>query len=382
MPDLKDTILAKVLAHMEGDLVEGQHFEHNQTKGKIEFFTGSEIVSRSWGDGNFKKVRSLDLSAALIEEASENDDEDQEAITELRMRVGRLPHVPENWVGFMTNPDSPDHWLHKYFIESQQPTRHVYYSVTTDNPFLPKAYVEQLKRDLDSQMAQRMIYGKWVRINEEVVYYAYDPEKNFVKEKYSIKPDLPIHINFDFNIGAGKPMSACLHQVEQPKDTPQFHFFQEHVVEGARTENILDEIAGSGIFDINTLFCVHMDATGKNRDTRSIRSDYDIIEKYLANYRGKHGPVRFKMEVPAKNPPIRTRHNLVNGAMMNAAGEINLFVYGPCKKLNEGCLKTKLLKGADYSEDDSKDYQHVTTAAGYGVCWHKIYKRTQETIEL
>jgi len=36
--------------------------------------------------------------------------------------------------------------------------------------------------------------------------------------------------------------------------------------------------------------------------------------------------------------------------------------------LAEGFSLTKLKDGAQYIEDDSKRYQHITTAAGYGIC--------------
>lgn len=115
MPDLKETILARVLEHMEGDLIEGIHYIHNETKAKIVFANGSEIISRSWADKKYKKFRSIELSAAVVEELTENNQEDMQAYIELKMRVGRLSHVPEKWIISCTNPDSPAHWAYKYF---------------------------------------------------------------------------------------------------------------------------------------------------------------------------------------------------------------------------------------------------------------------------
>lgn len=366
MPDLKDTILAKVLEHMEGDLVEGEDYEHNETKGKIIFSNGSEIVSRSWADKKFKRFRSLELSAAIVEELTENDDNYKPFYSELRARVGRLPHIKRNWVMCATNPDDPAHWAHKYFIESNIPTRHVYYSVTTDNKFLPEWYVKQLLTDLDPKLAERMVYGKWVSIAGDVIYYAYDKQKNFKDELYQVRLDLPIRVCFDFNIGEGKPMSATAMQYEKEKDA--FHFFDEFIVEGANTEELVDEMCDRDLFEHKTHFVIHGDATGKNADTRSKRSDYDIIKKKLANYRRKDGSaISFETSVPLANPPVRKRHNVVNAYMRNALGFHRLFVYAKCKTLDEGWRLTKLKSGGQYIEDDSKRYQHVTTAAGYGI---------------
>lgn len=381
MPDLKDTILQKVLEHLEEDFVEGEDYEHNETKGKVLFYNGSEIISRSWSDKKFKRFRSVELSAGIVEELTENDDEYKDFYTEMKMRVGRLPHIKENWIGCATNPDDPAHWAHKYFIESDALTRHVYYSVTTDNKFLPKWYVDQLKKDLDPKMAQRMIYGKWISIGQEVVYYAYDRQVNFRDAPYKIDPKHPIAINFDFNIGEGKPMSACFHQ----HIDGVFHFGEDYVVDGARTTDILEEMAGRGLFEYDTLYLIHGDATGRSRDTRSVRSDYDIIQKFLANYRQKSGKaLRVDMRVPLANPPVRTRHNTVNAQMKNSLGEVRLYVYQGAKTLDEGFRLTKLKPGGKYIEDDSKRYQHVSTAAGYGIVSTLLYtnRKPQGTVEL
>ena len=85
------------------------------------------------------------------------------------MRVGRLPHIKTNLSLSATNPDSPSHWVYKYFITSDNPMRHVYYSITEDNPFLPDWYIEQLKSTLDPKMAARMLRGEWIAFAADVV---------------------------------------------------------------------------------------------------------------------------------------------------------------------------------------------------------------------
>ena len=75
------------------------------------------------------------------------------------------------------------------------------------------------------------------------------------------------------------------------------------------------------------------------------------------------------MEVPRSNPPIRERHNIVNAYCCNSLKQIRLFVYAKCKTLHEGFNLTALKKGAEYIEDDSKEYQHITTAAGYRITY-------------
>lgn len=366
MPDLKETIYRKILEMMDGSLVEGVHYSTNETIASIKFRNGSEIISRSWADKSYKKMRSLELSAAVIEELTENDEEDKQAYDEIKMRVGRLPHIKKSFIISATNPADPGHWAYKYFIESTAPTRHVYYSVTTDNPFLPESYVEQLKTDLDPKLARRMIYGEWISIESEVIYYAYDKTRNYIDGTYSPIPNVPVYISFDFNIGEGKPISAIVGQ----KDLRGvWHWFGEAICEGLRTADICEELLERGYLSYPCTYRICGDATGRHRDTRNKKSDWDIVEKFMSDINPR---LNFMMQVPLSNPAIRTRHSLVNGACLNANGEVRLYVYKTAPTIDEGLRLTQLAKGGRICEDDTKRYQHCTTALGYALVRDKV----------
>ena len=260
------------------------------------------------------------------------------------------------------------------------PTRHVYFSLTEQNKFLPPSYILQLKEDLDFRLAERMLRGKWVDIRADVIYSAYDESANYRDLVYTADPLKPIYINWDFNIGEGKPLSLCLSQVEiKEGKVKAFHFYNEVIVEGADTEDACHELAARGLLDIDTEYVVHGDATGGSRSTKSKTSDYDIIKKFMSNYRTPDGrKLDVRMDVPASNPPVRTRHNLVNAYCRNDVGAVRLFVYKDCPKLNKGLKLTALKKGGNYIEDDSKDYQHVTTALGYHVV--RVHKSLRDLV--
>ncbi len=366
MPDLKDTIFQTILEHLDCEaLVEGEDYIVNLSRTSI-FFTAnkSRIISRSWADKKFKKFRSITFSMLIIEELTENDNTYKEFYTEAIGRLNRLPHVPEQICIAATNPDSPAHWAYDYFIKKQGTNRHVYYSITTDNPFLPDSYIKQLKEIYDPKMARRMLYGEWLAITQDIIYHQYDSDVHFKKsESWEVINRLPIHICWDFNIGIGKPLSLCMFQYVGGK----FHFFNECVVEGQRTEDSLEEIQHRGLLDYNCPYIVHGDATGRSNNTRSIRTDYDIIDKFLINYSSpKYGRLRVTIQVPRANPPLRKRHNTVNAQMRNANNKVNLYVYKECPNLDKGFSLTCLKKGGQYIEQE--DYwQHETTAAGYGI---------------
>lgn len=383
LPDLKGTLFKEILEHLADEarvaglpdvrpLVEGRDYIVNYTRAAIRFRNGSEIVAVTWADRRYKRVRSLKLSMVLIEEGTENDEQDREGFEEIKARLRRLPHVPENALIVATNPDSPAHWLHEYFIApneggAKHETRYVFYSLTEQNFYLSPVYIQGLLKNMDPRRAERYLRGRWIELTKDRVYYAYDAERNYIANAtYTPSPAHPVFICWDFNIGVGKPLSVCL--MQEVGDA--FHFFAEVVVEGVRTEDALDELASRGLLDLAVPgYIVAGDASGKARDTRNIRNDYEIIMEFLGRYRGKAGDRALSVQrwVPLANPPLRERHNRVNTYCANALGERRLFVYGTCPMLHKGFRLVELRKGGDYVEDDSKDYQHVTTAAGYGI---------------
>jgi hypothetical protein len=368
MPDLKDTILQKVLEHIQPDLVEDVQWEHNKARSSIKFWNGSEIISRSWGDKNYKKLRSLELSGALIEELTENDSKEFEAFyKELLPRVGRLPKVKENFILCATNPDAPSHSAYEYFfLPPKGSNRFTYLSRTDENPFLPPTYIETIKRTLTKQEIRRYVYGEWIEISQESIYYAYDRDKNKI-ENYKVDTNYPIYISWDFNIGEEKPMSCCLSQYKNGC----FYFFDEVIIFSSRTLDVLEELNARGLFDFDAEYTIHGDASGKRRDTRSKGSDYDVIRNYMANLQNNYGKVRFLMDVPLANPPVRERHSVANGQMCNSFNERFVFIdQEKCKTLDKGFRLTRLKKGGNYIEDDSLAEQHVTTAATYHI--HRV----------
>lgn len=362
--DLRDTLLLKILDHMEGVLVEGEDYDFHRANLMITFKNNSKLICRSWADKRYTKMRSLDLSFALIEEVTENNSEEFKSFyKEVYGRIGRLSHIKEKFIIGATNPDSPAHAAHEYFIESKNPNRKVYYSLTKDNPFLPKAYIEGLRNTLTAQEARRMLEGEWVEIRREFVYYAFTDERN-VKKPFLPNLAFPIAISFDFNISAKKPMSVTLSQYYNGN----FYYFDEVVIFSSNTRDVCDELIARGTMDLNTRFIIRGDASGRAQSSKFNQSDYDIIENILSNYVTKDGRrTNVVIDVPLSNPPVRKRHVLVNGQLLNANNETHLFVSENCTMTIKGLRLTKMKEGAGYIEDDNDPWQHVTTALGYNV---------------
>jgi hypothetical protein len=354
LKDLKRTFWQLLLKHISDnpELIKS----YNKTEMKITFITGSECIGDSYDDYNLEKFRSLELSMGVIEEASESEREVYDAI---KMRLGRINGVNKNIMLVLTNPASPSHYLYEYFMEKPGPNRKVFYSITSQNPFLPAWYIENLKRDLDPKMARRMLYGEWLEIKKDVVYYNYDPDINFKKD-IEYHPDYrhSVDVMHDFNISSGKPMSSCMGQYINGV----FHAYKVFHVEGANTSDIIEEMIPHLLMarKIN----IYGDASGKNNDTRSKTSDYDIIKKALDNLPSR--PI-VELKVPKANPPLRRRHNTLNACFMNERKQVRCYLYKGCEWLSKGLRLTQFKESANLVEDDSLPEQHATTAVGYWV---------------
>lgn len=389
MPDLKDTLFQKLIEMLDGSLEEGVDYKINLTESSIKFSNGSEIISRSWHDKKYTKFRSLELSLIAIEELTENDSKDWKFFNEVIARLGRRPHVPQNIFIAASNPDAPDHPAYKFFIEGAKKDKyvahkesniHTYFSITDHNPFLPKWYIEGLKEKYDAKLIRRMLYGEWLYIHTDVIYYEYNPEIHFRLENTKPDRELPLRLTFDFNIRKGKPMSSALLQYN-PR-ARKYVFIDEVAVDGARTADALEEWAGKGYFDLehNPEIIIHGDASGKRGDSRGTQSDFDIIYRYISNYRRKDGKsINVTLQVPLSNPPLRERHNIANGILKNAQGIVRIAIDRRCKKINEGFTNTRLKENAGYLEDETTLGQDISTAVTYAIHYIETYGHSIDT---
>lgn len=82
-----------------------------------------------------------------------------------------------------TNPDHPEHWLKKDYIDTADQKRIAQFHWSLeDNPFLDDAYVEGIKAITPQGMFyDRKIRGLWVTA-EGVVYSAFDSKKHLVED--------------------------------------------------------------------------------------------------------------------------------------------------------------------------------------------------------
>lgn len=105
------------------------------------------------------------------------------------------------------------------------------------------------------------------------------------------------------------------------------------------------------------------DPAGRAGEKHGHASDYtDITDVLTAN------GWRVKNEVAKSHPAIKDRQNAVRAKVKTASGDVSLFVNPKTAPWSHKGLQTvQLQKGSTFQEDQTNQYQHITTAIGYQV---------------
>lgn len=113
----------------------------------------------------------------------------------------------------------------------------------------------------------------------------------------------------------------------------------------------------------NKSVIIYGDPAGRAGEKHGHSSDYTDIEDVL---RSAHW--RFERRVKSAHPAIKDRQNAVRAKILAADGTISLFV-NPLKAewCDKGLATVQLQKGSTFQEDQTNQYQHITTAIGYCV---------------
>ena len=99
------------------------------------------------------KIGSTEYGWIFFDEGIEGNEGDWMMLsTRLRYKIPHLSDEENSQIHRQlftaTNPDSPYHWLHKFFFESKDDDREVFLTTPYDNPFLPEGYLKALEGSL------------------------------------------------------------------------------------------------------------------------------------------------------------------------------------------------------------------------------------------
>jgi len=144
------------------------------------------------------KVRGMTVAGAYVDEVTVLPKATFEQL------VARMSVAGARLYG-TTNPDSPNHWLKKEWIDKADRDLRVFHFELDDNPFLEPSFVAYLKRQYTGLWYRRFIKGLWV-MAEGAIYDMWDPRRHVVHNLPRIADWLAVGIDY----GTTNPFHAIL----------------------------------------------------------------------------------------------------------------------------------------------------------------------------
>lgn len=150
----------------EFGLVADKHYTYNGQTNVIKFFNGSEIVLKDLfaypSNPNFDSLGSLEITDYFIDEVAEVTEKAVNIVhSRCRYKLNEFGLIPK---GFLScNPSKG--WLYNEFYvknnRNELPKHRAFVqALPQDNPFLPVAYIESLRR-LPEYDRKRLLEGNW-----------------------------------------------------------------------------------------------------------------------------------------------------------------------------------------------------------------------------
>ena len=132
------------------------------------------------------------------------------------------------------NPQGPNHWL-KEFLDSEEFDIYCQKYTIFDNPFLDKAFVENLCKEYEGSVYyQRYILGEWA-LAEGLVYPMFSREKHVVKGEIEYHRGSRYYVAIDY--GTVNPFAAGLWEMNGRKST----MIKELYYDGRKNDRVDNE---------------------------------------------------------------------------------------------------------------------------------------------
>ncbi len=228
------------------------------------------------------KIRGITLDGAYLDEATLMP---ESFFTMLLSRLSR----PGAFLFATTNPEGPLHWLKTGYIDRADELDAAVWSFRLDdNTFLPKDYIDSIKKEYTGVFYKRFILGEWV-IADGLVFSAFDAEKHVtapptldeMNRDYAEK-----YIGIDYGIENPTVFSLWGWHVA----TRRWHCLKEYFYSGRETARpktdaelyadlaaFADGLKGLRAVVVDpsaTSFIVHI---VRNRRLRVVKADNDVV---------------------------------------------------------------------------------------------------------
>ena len=220
---------------------------------------------------------------------------------------------------------------------------------------LPPDVIESAKRSMSLKQYKQEYEASFETAGGRI----YDDYCNKNHRDIVVNPMEPLHWTHDQNF---TPLSSAIAVMRE--NVP--YFVDEIVLESAISRQSAEEFVDRYRDHKNKMVYIYGDPAGRAGEKHGHKSDYEDIEDVLRMHSWK-----FERRVKVKHPSIKNRQNSVRRKICNALGERTMFVNPfKAKWCNKGLETVQLKEGSSFQEDQSNQYQHITTAIGYFMDWH------------
>lgn len=265
------------------------------------------------------------------------------------------------WCWFIGVPDGLNHYydMAEYARTSGDPDWGLFH--WTSDEILPPDVIESAKRTMSPKQYKQEYQASFETASGRI-YEDYSVA-NTTHE--TIQPHEALHWTHDQNY---TPLSSAVVVIRE--GIP--FFLDEIVLESAVSRQSAVEFVERYKNHKNKTVFIYGDPAGRAGEKHGHKSDYTELEDVLRLHKWK-----FERRVRPAHPAIKDRQNAVRALIQNAKGDIRLFV-NPVSALwcHKGLSTVQLQKGSSFQEDQTNQYQHITTAIGYFIDWHWPAGRT------
>jgi len=197
-----DTVETNVLNPL-ADLVGSDNLKWSKSNREGYLFGRHFIIRGANNIGSERSIRGAEFDWAYCDEVTlipEN------FYSMLLTRMSR----PKAWIIATCNPDDPDHYIKKKFIDNEELNVKSWNFVLTDNVYLDEEYKKSIVKEFTGVFYQRFILGLWVRA-EGAIYQVFSNFKsNFIfdrlQEKYKYQT---INIGIDYGASKSNTSYTC-----------------------------------------------------------------------------------------------------------------------------------------------------------------------------
>ena len=349
---------------------------YNQQDQVVTFTNGSQIIlfAENYAqDKELNRWKGLEVNGFLLEECNELQEDGFNKAIE-RAGTWILPQgetQPPAKILLTCNP--AQNWVKKLLYDPAQRNAlpdewHYIQARIFDNPFMPKSYIEGLKR-LPKNQYQVFVLGNWnIKLKSGAEFYhKFNLDTNDGTAKYD--PTMPLHISFDENVNPYLPATIWQGDGDHIRQIDEIALKKPH----NKIKSVCNEIARRYKFHTGGVF-IYGDATSRKDDTKVEHgmNFFNLAARYLDKFK----PTK---RVPKSNPSIVMRGNFIN-ALFEGEIEGATIVIGEQCELSIADL-TNVLEASDgkklkIKETDPKTgisfepWGHLSDSTDYFVVWY------------